>query len=82
MFGKENFMIIMNGEVEKEVKDNITGVIDMLIGRRYGKTIWRMLDEEYPDTKVVVIRTTYRNFNAIREIIETSFPDVCKFKHV
>lgn len=82
MFGKENFMIIMNKMENKEVVDNITGVIDMLIKKHYGKTFWRMLDEDNPDLKVVVIRTTYKNFNCIREIIENSYPGVCKFKRV
>ena len=79
---KENFMIIMNGDNEREVVENITGVIDMLIKKRYAKTIWRTLDESNPDLKVVVIRTTYKNFNTIREIIENSYPGVCKFKHL
>lgn len=82
MFGKENFMIIIDKEVDKVVNDNITGVIDMLTKKRYGKTIWRMLDDNNPDLKAVVIRTTYKNFNCMREIIENSYPGVCKFKRV
>ena len=45
MFGKENFMIIMNKEEEKVVIDNITGVIDMLIknimAKRFGVCLMR-----------------------------------------
>ena len=79
---KENFMIIMDNASNKEVVDNITGVVDMLIKRRYGKTISRMLDENNPDLRVIVVRTTYKNFNIIREIIETQYPKFCTFKHV
>lgn len=79
---KENFMIIMENGSEKEVVENITGIVDMMIKKRYGKTISRMLDESNPDLRVIVVRATYKNFNVIREIIEAQYPKFCTFKHV
>ena len=79
---KDNFMIIIKDTRDKETMSNVIGVIDMLIKKRGGKTIARMVDEDKPDMKVVVIRTTFRRFHCIREIIETMYPGFCGFKRV
>ena len=82
MFGRENFMITVKCGSDKTIMNEIIGVIDMLIGRQYGKTIGRIVDDDKPDLKVIIVRTSYRTFYMIREILEAQYPDVCGFKHV
>ena len=82
MFGKENFMITVKDGSDKNIMNEIIGVIDMLIGRRHGKTIGRIIDEDRPDFKVIIVRTSYKTFYMIREVLEISYPNMCGFKHV
>lgn len=77
---KRNFMIILDCADDREAVKNITGVIDMLIKKRHGKTVWRTIDENNPNCRVVVVRTAVGVINEIRDIVDRMYPGYCRFK--
>mgnify|MGYP003294665739 CR=1 FL=1 len=76
------FMIVIRGEVETGVFENITGVAEMLIRKWIDKVIGEMTDERYPGNQIIVVRTSYKRFEEIRRTIETKYPNLCSFQHL
>ncbi len=77
---KRNFMIIMDNVDDWNVVKNITGVVDMIIKKRHGKTLWRTIDDDNPNCRVTVVKTTVGTINDIRDIVDKMYPGCCRFK--
>ena len=73
--------VIMDGSSRRR-NNEITDIIDMVIGKRIGKTKSRKLDDNHPTMRVITTTTTAENYRRIRRLIEALYPGLCIFDPV
>ena len=76
--GKRNFMIEMSNTNRKEC-DNASGVIDIIIKRRKGRTIPKYVND---DSYIMVVTTTFSCMRDIINILENKYPGQCTYRRV
>lgn len=79
MFGYKMYTTVIMDGSSKFVNREITGMIDMVTRRLFGRSRCRAMDSQHPTMKVIKRFTNAERYREARKLIETYYPGVCTF---
>ena len=79
MFGYKIYTTVIMDGSSKFVNREITGMIDMVTRRLFGRSKCRELDRQHPTMKVIKRFTNATRYRETRKLIEMYYPGVCVF---
>lgn len=79
MLGYKRFnTVIMDGS-SNFVNKEIAGIMDMVTGKRIGRTKVKSMDKNHPTMKRFTRFTSVQRYHDARRIIERTYPGLCVF---
>lgn len=79
MFGWRIYnTVIMDGS-SKFVNREITGIVDMMTRRLFGRSICRKFDRQYVTMRVIRRFTNAERYRQTKNMIEEFYPGICAF---
>lgn len=79
MLGFKVYKTVIMAGSNKKVNAEIAGIIDMVTGRRIGRSRRRRLDENHPTMFVIKRFTSAEKYRQAKVLIERHYPAMCAF---